>query len=131
MTYGKRRRRHYHDIYDVCELFNAYVCRSSEQCFYELNLFSNPAFLWAIGGLIVVGQLTGIYFPLFKRHSKHKRSCRMPWCCGVDCPAEFQCATVRHSSKSSTLHGSMMPLIHHRTAKRMTIEQALRVPSLG
>jgi Ca2+-transporting ATPase len=45
-----------------CDLFNAYVCRSSEHCFYELNFFSNPAFLWAIGGSIV-GQLTVIYFP--------------------------------------------------------------------
>lgn len=45
-----------------CDLFNAYVCRSADRCFYELNLFSNPAFLWAVGGS-VVGQLMVIYFP--------------------------------------------------------------------
>ena len=45
-----------------CDLFNAYVCRSAERCFYELSLFSNPAFLWAVGGSIV-GQLMVIYFP--------------------------------------------------------------------
>ena len=45
-----------------CDLFNAYVCRSAEKCFYELDIRSNPAFLWAIGGSIV-GQLLVIYFP--------------------------------------------------------------------
>ena len=45
-----------------CDLLNAYVCRSSERCFYELDLFGNPAFLWAVGGS-VVGQLLVIYFP--------------------------------------------------------------------
>lgn len=45
-----------------CDLFNAYVCRSAERCFYELSLFGNPAFLWAVGGS-VVGQLMVIYFP--------------------------------------------------------------------
>jgi len=45
-----------------CDLFNAYVCRSAEKCFYEINLFSNPAFLWAVGGSIV-GQLMVIYWP--------------------------------------------------------------------
>lgn len=44
------------------DLFNAYACRSSELCFYELNLFSNPSFLWATGSSIV-GQLLIIYFP--------------------------------------------------------------------
>ena len=44
-----------------CDLFNAYVCRSAEKCFYQLSLFSNPAFLWAIGGSIL-GQLLVIYF---------------------------------------------------------------------
>jgi len=44
------------------DLFNAYACRSSELCFYELNLFSNPSFLWAVGSSIV-GQLLIIYFP--------------------------------------------------------------------
>lgn len=44
------------------DLFNAYACRSSELCFYELNMFSNPSFLWAVGGSIV-GQLLVIYFP--------------------------------------------------------------------
>lgn len=45
-----------------CDLFNAYVCRSAERSFHELSLFSNPAFLWAVGGSIV-GQLAVIYFP--------------------------------------------------------------------
>ena len=45
-----------------CDLFNAYACKSSDRCFYELNLFDNPAFLWAIGGSIV-GQLAVVYFP--------------------------------------------------------------------
>jgi Ca2+-transporting ATPase len=45
-----------------CDLFNAYVCRSAEKCFYEMKLRSNPAFLWAIGGSIF-GQLMVIYFP--------------------------------------------------------------------
>lgn len=45
-----------------CDLFNAYVCRSAEKCFYEMSLFSNPAFLWAVGGSIF-GQLLVIYFP--------------------------------------------------------------------
>jgi Ca2+-transporting ATPase len=44
-----------------CDLLNAYVCRSAERCFYELSPFSNPAFLWAVGGSIV-GQLMLIYF---------------------------------------------------------------------
>ena len=45
-----------------CDLFNAYVCRSSDRCFYQLDPFGNPSFLWAIGGS-VVGQLAVIYFP--------------------------------------------------------------------
>lgn len=45
-----------------CDLMNAYVCRSSSKCFYELNIFSNPTFLIAIGGS-VIGQLLVIYFP--------------------------------------------------------------------
>jgi Ca2+-transporting ATPase len=45
-----------------CDLFNAYVCRSAELCFYELNPFGNPAFVWAVGGSIL-GQLMVIYFP--------------------------------------------------------------------
>ena len=45
-----------------CDLFNAYVCRSAEKCFYEMSLTSNPAFLWAIGGS-VLGQLSVVYFP--------------------------------------------------------------------
>ena len=44
------------------DLFNAYACRSSELCFYELNMFSNPSFIWAVGGS-VIGQLLVIYFP--------------------------------------------------------------------
>ena len=45
-----------------CDLFNAYVCRSAERCFYELNVMGNPAFLWAVGGSIF-GQLLVIYWP--------------------------------------------------------------------
>ena len=45
-----------------CDLFNAYCCRSSDRCFYEIDFFGNPAFLWAIGGSIV-GQFMVIYFP--------------------------------------------------------------------
>ena len=45
-----------------CDLFNAYVCRSAEKCFYELSLLGNPAFLWAVGGSIF-GQLMVVYFP--------------------------------------------------------------------
>jgi Ca2+-transporting ATPase len=45
-----------------CDLLNAYACRSSERAFYEVSLFSNPAFLWAVGGSIV-GQLLVVYFP--------------------------------------------------------------------
>ena len=44
-----------------CDLFNAYVCRSAEKCFYEMKLTGNPAFLWAIGGSII-GQLLVTYF---------------------------------------------------------------------
>ena len=45
-----------------CDLFNAYACRSTDRCFYELRLCDNPPFVWAIGGSIV-GQLFVIYFP--------------------------------------------------------------------
>jgi P-type Ca2+ transporter type 2C len=45
-----------------CDLLNAYACRSSERAFYEVDLFSNSAFLWAVGGSIV-GQLLVVYFP--------------------------------------------------------------------
>jgi Ca2+-transporting ATPase len=45
-----------------CDLLNAYCCRSSERAFYELSLFGNPAFLWAVGGS-VLGQFAVIYFP--------------------------------------------------------------------
>ena len=48
-------------VFVNCDLFNAYACRSSHRCFYELNFFGNPAFLWAIGGSIL-GQLAVIYF---------------------------------------------------------------------
>lgn len=44
-----------------CDLFNAYVCRSAEYCFYELSPFSNPAFLWAVGGSII-GQMLVVNF---------------------------------------------------------------------
>jgi len=44
-----------------CDLFNAYVCRSADRCFYEMDPFGNSTFLWAIGGSIV-GQLAVIYF---------------------------------------------------------------------
>jgi Ca2+-transporting ATPase len=45
-----------------CDLFNAYACRSANRCFWELNFFGNPAFLWAVG-LSILGQLAVIYFP--------------------------------------------------------------------
>jgi Ca2+-transporting ATPase len=45
-----------------CDLFNAYVCRSADLCFYELSFFGNPAFLFSVGGSIA-GQLMVIYFP--------------------------------------------------------------------
>merc|ERR1712176_1191336 len=45
-----------------CDLFNAYACRSSRRCFYQLSFFSNPTFLYAIAGSIL-GQLLVIYFP--------------------------------------------------------------------
>ena len=44
-----------------CDLFNAYVCRSADRCFYELNPFSNTAFLWAVGGSIL-GQLLVVFW---------------------------------------------------------------------
>lgn len=44
-----------------CDLFNAYVCRSADRCFHEIDFFGNRAFLWAIGGSYV-GQLLVIYF---------------------------------------------------------------------
>ena len=45
-----------------CDLFNAYACRSSDRCFYELNFFSNTAFIWAIA-FSFFGQLLVVYFP--------------------------------------------------------------------
>jgi len=45
-----------------CDLFNAYTCRSADRCFYEMSLFENISFVWAIGGSIL-GQLAVIYFP--------------------------------------------------------------------
>lgn len=45
-----------------CDLFNAYACRSSDKCFYEISPFSNPSFLWAML-FSVVGQFCVIYFP--------------------------------------------------------------------
>lgn len=44
-----------------CDLFNAYVCRSVDRCFYQMDPQGNKAFLWAVGGSIV-GQLAVIYF---------------------------------------------------------------------
>jgi magnesium-transporting ATPase (P-type) len=45
-----------------CDLFNAYACRSSHLCFYEMGFTTNKAFLWAVGGSII-GQMAVIYFP--------------------------------------------------------------------
>mmetsp|Transcript_78 Transcript_78/g.110 ORF Transcript_78/g.110 Transcript_78/m.110 type:complete len:1125 (+) Transcript_78:220-3594(+) len=45
-----------------CDLFNAYACRSSDKCFYEISPFSNPSFLWAML-FSVAGQFCVIYFP--------------------------------------------------------------------
>ena len=44
-----------------CDLFNAYVCRSADRCFYEIDFFGNPAFIWSVGGSII-GQLLVIYW---------------------------------------------------------------------
>lgn len=44
-----------------CDLFNAYCCRSADHCFYELDFFGNPAFIWSVGGSIL-GQLLVIYW---------------------------------------------------------------------
>jgi len=44
-----------------CDLFNAYACRSSDKCFYEMRLYENPTFVYAVGGSII-GQLAVIYF---------------------------------------------------------------------
>ncbi len=44
-----------------CDLFNAYACRSSDRCFYEIKLSDNPTFALAVGGSIL-GQLAVIYF---------------------------------------------------------------------
>ena len=44
-----------------CDLFNAYVCRSADRCFYELSPRSNTAFLGAVGGSIV-GQLLVVFW---------------------------------------------------------------------
>ena len=44
-----------------CDLFNAYACRSSDRCFYEIKLSENPTFVLAVGGS-VLGQLAVIYF---------------------------------------------------------------------
>ncbi len=44
-----------------CDLFNAYACRSSDRCFYEISFTENPSFLYAVGGSII-GQLAVIYF---------------------------------------------------------------------
>jgi Ca2+-transporting ATPase len=49
-------------VFVNCDLFNAYVCRSAEKCFYEMDLTGNPVFLWAVGGSII-GQLLVTYFP--------------------------------------------------------------------
>ena len=45
-----------------CDLFNAYACRSADKCFYEISLFSNPSFLWAMA-FSVMGQFAVIYLP--------------------------------------------------------------------
>ena len=45
-----------------CDIFNAYACRSADKPFYEMNLFGNKAFLWAVGGSIL-GQGLVIYWP--------------------------------------------------------------------
>jgi len=45
-----------------CDLMNAYVCRSADKCFYEMNVMGNPAFIFSVGGSII-GQLLVVYFP--------------------------------------------------------------------
>jgi Ca2+-transporting ATPase len=48
-------------VFVNCDLFNAYVCRSADRCFYELSPRGNTAFLWAVGGSIA-GQLLVVYW---------------------------------------------------------------------
>jgi Ca2+-transporting ATPase len=48
-------------VFVNCDLFNAYVCRSADHCFYEMSLWSNTAFLWAVGGSIA-GQLMVVFW---------------------------------------------------------------------
>lgn len=45
-----------------CDLFNAYACRCPTRCFYELSIFENQTFAWAIGASLF-GQLLVVYFP--------------------------------------------------------------------
>ncbi|GAX15717.1 Ca2+-transporting ATPase [Fistulifera solaris] len=49
-----------------CDLFNAYVCRSANKCFYELPIFGNMAFIWAVG-LSMVGQFLIVFAPPFQQ----------------------------------------------------------------
>lgn len=49
-------------VFVNCDLFNAYVCRSADRPFYQLRLFGNRAFLWAVGGSII-GQLLVVFWP--------------------------------------------------------------------
>lgn len=44
------------------DMFNALSCRSADHSIFELGLFSNHFFLYAVGGSLV-GQLAVIYFP--------------------------------------------------------------------
>jgi Ca2+-transporting ATPase len=58
-----------------CDLFNAYACRSSDRCFYEISFTENPSFLYAVGGSII-GQLAVIYFkPLQEIFQTEALSC--------------------------------------------------------
>lgn len=51
----------------VCfDMFNALSCRSQTKSIFQIGLFSNKPFLWAVGGSLL-GQLGVIYFPPLQR----------------------------------------------------------------
>eukprot|EP00053_Salpingoeca_punica_P012094 m.107876 g.107876 ORF g.107876 m.107876 type:complete len:900 (+) comp15852_c0_seq7:248-2947(+) len=48
------------------DMFNALSCRSQDKSIFEIGLFTNTMFLWAVGGSLL-GQLCVIYFPPLQR----------------------------------------------------------------
>jgi len=47
------------------DMFNALTCRSADKSIFQIGFFTNPPFLYAIGGSILV-QLFVIYVPFFQ-----------------------------------------------------------------